>query len=114
MNGADFIRDMAADTEERVVEGLMLEMIIQYLEQNDPHKILSLTAAGKKETEISDMVGISRSGVNKKKRRLLRKLAELLCLQHAPFTKTRPKRFPPLTRPFCLFLGVPPVRRLSA
>ena len=55
----------------------MLETLVEYIEQHDNHKILSLVAAGKKEDEIAAIIGISQSGVNKKKRRLLRKLAKI-------------------------------------
>lgn len=76
-NGSDCIRDTAASIEERVNEKLMLETLVEYIEQHDKHKILSLVAAGKKEDEIAAIIGISQSGVNKKKRRLLRKLAKI-------------------------------------
>lgn len=77
-NGIDCIRDPAAGIEECVSEKIMLETLIEYIERHDRHKILALVAAGKKEDEIAAIIGISQSGVNKKKRRLLRKLAEIL------------------------------------
>lgn len=77
-NGIDNIRDTNVNVEEEALEKSMPD-IWSYVDQiEDKYNICRLIAAGKNETEIAQIFGITQQAVSKTKYKLFRRLKEII------------------------------------
>ena len=65
-------------TEEIVLKKMHPSLWDHIATLNDKHGILYLVALGKNDREIAEIIGISRSGVSKHRRKLFKQLREIL------------------------------------
>ncbi len=78
-NGVEYVPDINFDTEAEAIKRLDRESFWKYIDEVDcKYHICRLVAAGKTEEEIAQICGLTQSGVNKRKKRLFKKLARLL------------------------------------
>lgn len=78
MNGVDFIIDKNISPEEAIMQKMLPSIWEQVAKVEDKYHICYFVSIGKKDKEIAEIVGISRSGINKIKRKLFKKLRELM------------------------------------
>lgn len=78
MNGVDFIIDKNISPEEAIMQKMLPSIWEQVDKVEDKYHICYFVSIGKKDKEIAEIVGISHSGINKIKRKLFKKLRELM------------------------------------
>ena len=75
-NGMDYIKDAVCNIEEIAMRNMMCLYILKFIDEYDKQKILKYTILGKTEREIAQLLGISKSSVNRMKQKLLKALKE--------------------------------------
>ena len=78
MNGVDYIIGKSPSPEELVMQKMLPNIWDQVAKVEDKYHICYFVSIGKTDKEIAEIVGISRSGINKKKRKLFEKLRKLI------------------------------------
>ena len=75
----DFVPDMNSNTEEEAIHRATMHKIKEILKEIDPDNIIVLNYLFQySEQEISDILGMKQSTLNKKKRKILKCLKEFL------------------------------------